>query len=326
MPIGSGLSAQLGLGMESTYGTYVAPTRFYEFNSESLTPDVRKLYSFARGSGRFQRASRVRTFVVGGNGDVELDVVTKGFGKIFEHMLGAMASSQVASTAEYKHTATPATNGLAGKSLTVQVGRPSTDGVVRPFNHLGGKIGGWTLSAAMDEILKLALTFDFKSVETSSALATASYPSGAAPLTFLDGTLTINGSSAATLKSVSLSGANAMDVERRSFGNVKREPIENGEFAITGEFASEFESLDAYNAWIAGTQQANLVVTFTGGTIPTTSNPYKLVLTLPVIEYTGSAPQVQGPEVLQQNLPFKALAPSSGNIITIDYHSDDTAA
>ena len=47
MSIGTGLAASLGVAAETTFGTYVAPTRFYEFNSESLA----KVKNFVQGGG-----------------------------------------------------------------------------------------------------------------------------------------------------------------------------------------------------------------------------------------------------------------------------------
>jgi len=50
MAIRSGLGAQLGFAAESTYGTYVAPTRFLEFTTEGL--DISQEPIASQGSGR----------------------------------------------------------------------------------------------------------------------------------------------------------------------------------------------------------------------------------------------------------------------------------
>lgn len=323
MPFGSGLDAQIGLAKESTYGTYVAPTRFYEFNNESIEPAVAKLYSRPLGTGRLQRTSRRRTFITGAGGDFEIDAVTRGLGLLLELMLGDVDTNQVGETDEYVHTFTASTDGKRGLYATVQVGRPDTSGTVQPFSYLGGKITGWTMTAAMDEILKIATTWDFKGQATSEALATASYATDPEPFTFLDGTLSIGGSGVGTVKGVSVTWAEALDTERRYFGNSKGEPLANGELAITGQLDSEFNSMTAYNAWVAGTEVVDMVLTFTGPLIPGESNPFKLVVTIPSLEYTGTAPTVGGPEIVQMNLPFKALDNGEDEIITIDYHTDD---
>lgn len=321
--IGSGLSAQLGIGLEETYGVYEEPDRFFEFNSESIKPDVKKLYSRGRGSGQYQRASRVTTFIVGGGGELDIDAVTKGIGRLLLLAFGQVATTAIGETDENRHRFTNVSDGLAGLSATVQVGRPSADGVVQPFSYVGGKLIKLKLSSAMDDILKIVTTWDFANETTAEDLAVASYPAGAVPFTFLGGTLTLDGDSAATIKGVTIETNRPLKTDRRSFGNHKREPIQNDEFTATGQFESEFESMDAYDAWVSGEQQANLVVSWLGPLIPEETAPYKIVATIPVLEYTGTAPQVDDDDVLDQNLPFKALWDGTNPLITVDLHTDD---
>lgn len=323
MAIGSGIGAQVGLGEESAYGTLVTPTRFLEFNSESIEVDVGKLESRGIGSGRFLRADRVKTYVKSAKGSLELDVMTKGFGLVFKHMLGSYANTLVAGS-ERKATVTPDPAALAGKSLTVQVGRPDVGGTVRPFTFKGGKVADWELKCALDDILKLNLNLDFQGVETTTALAAASYPTGAEAFVFTEGALTLGGTTTA-VKSVSVKGNNALALERRFLANTKKEPIANGEATVLGDLDCEFEDLAAYTAWVAGTQ-AELVLTFASPTVIAGGGPYKLVVTLPKVEYRGSTPKVGGPDLVMQPRPFKALYDGTNEIITLAYHSTDAAA
>lgn len=320
MAIGSGISSQVGMAAETAYGTYVPPVKFMEFNSEGIVPEVNIRYT--RGLGdRVQRSSRVRHLPRGAAGPIEVDVQNKGAGFLLSRCLGTVVSAQVGATTEYTHTITPDTaNGMTGMGTTVQVGRPSIDGVVRPFNYLGGKVTDWTLQCGINENLRLSTTFDFKGREEASALAAASYPAGTTAFTDLDAAITVDGT-ALRIKSFSLTGANALDTGRWFQGNFKREPIANGELAITGELGAEFEDLAYYNRWLAGTTAA-LVVTYSYGII-TGAAPFKLVTTLPVVEFTGSAPTVGSSEVLQQSLPFKALSNGTDPLIRWVYHTTD---
>lgn len=322
MPIGSGLSSQFGFAPEVTYGTFVTPSRFLEFNSEKLALTVEKLRT--RGiNDRYQRSTRVRTYVKDGKGTVELDIQNKGFGLLFKQALGGATIAQVGTTAEWKQTFTPDPSGLAGTMATVQIGRPDVGGTVRPFNYLGGKITEWEFGAALDENVKLTTTWDFKGGENTSALAVQSLPVDSTPLSFIDGSLTID-AAAVSVQRASVKGVNSLDTDRRFYGTTKKEPIANGEMEITGQLEMEFEDLTQYNKFVAGTQSA-LVLTYAYGQIPTTANPFKLVVTIPVIEYTGETPQVGSSAVLKQALPFKALYNGTNPLITIDYHSSDTA-
>lgn len=323
MALRSGLGAQLGMKAEMTYGTPVTVDRFYEFESESLNVDVGKVYNFAIGTGRWQRADRVKTYIRTASGSIVLPVMTKGFGLLFEHAIG---SNTITGDGDDKtHTIVPDANGGAGKSLTVQVGRPDVSGTVRPFTYEGGKVTSYELACNLDELLKLTLNLDFENVLTSTALASASVPSGNEMFIFTEGSLTIGGNTA-FVRTVTISGDNGLNVERRGLSNVKREPVAAGEATITGNLECEFESLDAYTAWSTGTTAA-LVLTFESPTaIAETETPYSLTVTLPAIEYTGSTPQVGGPDIVMQPLPFKALANGSDPIIKVEYVTSDTAS
>lgn len=322
---GTGLDAQLGMAKEVTFGTPVAVSRFFEFNSESIVPTVTEISRMPLGRGRFQRTTQHRTYVKGASGDFEIDAVNKGLGLLLEQMFGAVVVTQVDDTDEYVQVHTPHASGKRGLSATVQVGVPSTDGMVNPFTFSGGKITGWTMNAALDDILKISTSWNFASQTTQTALAVPSYPDDLLAFTFLDGTLSIDGDPVATMKSISLTAEEAMDTERDYFGNVRGEPLANGELVYTGQFDSEFNDMDAYNAWVSGTEIVDLAITFAAGEIPGTGNPYKLEITIPSLKYTGEAPQVSGPEVVQQNLPFKALFNGTDPIISCAYHSDDEA-
>ena len=61
------------------------------------------------------------------------------------------------------------------------------------------------------------------------------------------------------------------------------------------------------------------------GTPADTGNPHKLEITIPLIEYTGSAPKVSGPDIVEQLLPFRALHNGTDPLFSIAYHTSDTA-
>jgi hypothetical protein len=323
MVIASGLGAQLGIGEESTYNTPVTVTRFLEFNSEGLDVDVGIIESRGLGTGRFLRTDREKRFIRRAGGQVEFDVQTKGFGMLFKHCLGSYANTLVAGS-ERSALITPDADALKGLSLTVQVGKPDVSGVARPFTYAGGKVVDWQLKCALDEALKLALTLDFATVTTAAALAAASYPAGSEVFVFSEGALTVGGVTT-FVKSASIKGMNGLATERRGLGNVKREPLANGEATIEGELECEFEDLSAYADWVAGTQ-AQLVLTFTSPTIISGGGPFKLTVTLPAIAYRGSTPKVGGPDIVMQPRPFKALYNGSNPVITIEQRTTDTAA
>lgn len=323
MVIASGLGAQLGIGEETTYGTPVTVTRFLEFNSEGLEADVGVVESRGLGTGRFLRADREKRYIKAAGGPVEFDVQTKGFGVLFKHCLGSYANTPVAGS-ERSALITPDANALKGLSLTLQVGKPDVGGVARPFTYEGGKVVDWQLKCALDEALKLAVTFDFETVQTATGLAVASYPAGSEVFVFTEGALTVGGAST-FVKTASVKGTNALATDRRGLGNVKREPLASGEAVIDGELECEFEDLGAYADWVSGAQ-AQLVLVFTSATVIAGGGPFKLTVTIPKVAYRGSTPKVGGPDIVMQPRPFKALADGVNPVITIEQRTTDAAA
>lgn len=320
MAVPSGLSNQIGIAEETVYGTYVAPTRFLEFISEGLTVEKRQLESRSTGS-MFLKSGRVRHYIRGGGGQIELPFMNQGMGLLLKHALGAVATAHIGATAEYQHTFTPAADGGFGDFLTVQKGLADTGGTVRPFNYLGMKVTQWELQQAIDANLLFRLTFDGKTVETASALGVASYPAALTPLSFIDAVITID-TVETCIREFTLTGTRALDVARICLGNSKREPVANGEFVIGGTLGREFEGTAQYDDWIAGAEAA-LTATWQYGEVEPGGAPFGLTITIPSLFYTGETPQANGSEITLQNLPFKATDNGTDPVITLLYATTD---
>lgn len=324
MAIGSGLSAQVMLALEGGYGATTTPTQAIEFNECGLKFEPGTLES--RSSGRlFLPSGRSRRYTRQAGGNLALDFMNQGMGKLLKLMFGHVTGpTQVLSTVEYVQTHTPdSTGGGAGISAVIQHGIPTVAGVVEPFTFHGCKVTAWELVQEVDQNLRLSLTIDAKpQSDTATALASASYPADLTPLAFLDAVITIGGSSV-DLKTLTLSHQRALATDRRFLGNTKKEPIANGEWVYGGSFDKEFEDTDLYDAFVAG-ETAALVATWSYGEIGATGNPYKLVITLPEIRYDGENPTVAGSNIAMQRVPFKALDNGTDPVISAAYHSTDT--
>jgi len=322
MSVPSGIDAQLGVKQETTWGTAVVVDRFYEFLNESFETNVGNVESRGIGGGRFLRASRVKTYIKDASGTFVVPVMNLGAGLLLKHWLGAVSTNSAA-TPVIVHTFTPDTNGKLGLGLTVQVGRPDIGGTVRPFTYAGGKVISGELRCALDEELDLSLDMDFKSVVTATALASKSFAADMEPFIFVEGALTIGGS-AKLVRSASVKFSDAMKTDRRFLGNSKLQPLPNGWAEVTGNLEAEFEDLDEYAAFVAGTT-AELVLTFTTASVISVGNPFKLEVTIPAIQYTGETPKVGGPDVVMQALPFRVLNNETDPVITVELTTSDAA-
>jgi hypothetical protein len=322
MAIPTGLAAQLGVVTETTYGTPVTVTRFYELVDESMKMEIERMESKGLRAGT--RVLRSDRWVAGRKtaaGDVNLELANKSFGLLFTHMLGGAAVTTSA-TGVYTHTFTPSDLPV---SATVQVGRPNNAGTVQPFTYHGCRIASWEIAAQVGEIGKLKLSLVAEDEDTSTSLASASYPASLTLLTFKEATLTIAGS-AVPVTSATLRGDNGLAADRHRLGSqLTKQPLEAAVRVYDGELDADFESTTAYGRFIAGTEAA-LVLAFEGATI-TTGYTYLAQFTCNV-RFDGATPNVSGPEELRQPLRFKCLDSGAGasTALTLVYRTSDATA
>jgi len=294
MPLKSGLAGQVGFATETVYGTGVTVTRFVPLIDESISQDIDRLESSGVIAGA--RVLRSQQWSAGNrkiSGDIGLEVYDRSVGLLFRHMFGVVATT---GTGPYTHTFTP--GDLDDDSFTMQIGRPDIAGTVQPFTYAGCKVSQWELACAAGEIATLGLTVAAQSETTLTALATAAYATGIAPLTFVGGSLTI-AAGAYPIKKITLSGDNKLDYDRYFVGSdLMGQPLEADLREYTGTIESEFQSLTAYNRFVNGTEAALVVHLAKGAsTVDITCN----------VRFDGETPKLAGRGILQQPLPFKCV-------------------
>lgn len=296
MAIKSGLAAQLGVKAETTWGTFVAPTRFYPLISESLTEEIDRLESEGIIAG--QRVLRSEQWAAGNvdvGGDIQTELYQQGMGALLKACFGAVATT---GAGPYTHTFTP--GDLTDDHLSVQVGKPDTAGTVQPFSFYGMKVTDWELSIEAGGLVALTTSLVGKQLATSDSLATASYGTGAAtPFTFKHATASVAGG-AANVKKLTIKGSNGLDTDRRFIGSEYRaEPLEADLREYGGTVDLEFESLTQYNRFRNANEVA-LVSTISAGasaSLTTTMN----------VRFDGSTPEVDGRGIVQLSAPYKCI-------------------
>ncbi len=308
------------------YGNYVAPTRFLEFDSEGLNLVQQYQASKSLRSGNVvQRADRQFTDRKGIAGDVSFDVVSKGFGLIFKHMMGTpVITTPSGGTLTRDHTYT--IGDLWNKSLTVQVGRPDTGGTVQPFSYTGCKVTDWELSNAIDGFLSLKVTLDGKDETTAQTLGAASYAASAELLNFTGGQIQIAGGNVDVNK-FTLKGKTGLETGRyflRS-SSLKKEPIRINMVDITGEVDLEFNSLTDYNRFVnaTATNAVQMIATWTGSLIEGALN-YQMKATLPAVRFDGDTPNITDGGLVKLQMKFTALYDGTNEPVTLVYRTTDT--
>jgi hypothetical protein len=323
MALRSGIAAQIGFAAESTWGTRVAPTRFLEFVTEGFQLSIERIESRSiRAGNRVLRSDRWVADRRGASGQVEWEVATRGFGLLFKHMLGAVATSTPGGGVNTRdHTAT--LGDMDGLSLSIQVGRPDVGGTVRPFDYTGAKITQWEISSGVGGLLALRTTFDARDEDTAQTLATASYPTGQTLLSYVGGTVIVGGSQM-DLTEFSLQGSNGLKTDRHLIraSTLKKEQVPAEMVDLSGSLSAEFENLTPYNRFVNGTIAS--VVAKWEGPIIEASLKYHVEITLPAVRFDGETPTVGGPDIVPQSLPFRVLNDGTNPPISIVYRTDDT--
>lgn len=297
MPLASGLAGQVGIAEEVTYGTYVAPTRFLEFNDESLSLNRERIESRGIRAGR-RVLHRWAPGVQRAGGDLVIEASGAAHAILWKHILGAVNTT---GAGPYTHTCTP--GDLTGKSLTIQVGKPDIGGTVRPHSYLGCKFATAELAATVNEYATLTLGVYASHEDTGQSLGVASYPAALSPFVFTTGSVTLAGS-AFEVREFSLSIDNGLATDRHFIRGTTperpKEPLERARRSISGTLTADFSDLTAYNRYVNGTEAA-LVIDLTAGA----SN--RITITMNV-RFDGETPNVGGEDLLELSLPFKAVS------------------
>lgn len=327
MAIGSGLGAQLGVASESTYGTFVVPTKFTEFTKESLALKKTTAQSAGIAAGRLMAlASRRVVTRKEVSGSVDMEVTNKGMGLWLQQLMGTSVTPvQQAVTAAYLQTHTLAS--VAGKSLTIQKGVPLTTGTVTDKTLVGCKITSGEFSCGLGEMLAASFEIDGKDSDETQTLAAASY-SNMSPFHFGQMALKAGSFGAETaldgIRKVSVKIERPQDVERfyANQSALKKEPIENDQVKITGTLETDYvaTTLDDLHTSDAAT---SLVWEFVGPLIASTYFE-TFRITLPAVKLDEGPPVVDGFGVVKPSFNFTALYDGT-NPVKIEYMSTDTA-
>ena len=324
MAIGAGIGASLGVATESTFGTGVTVTRFYEFNSENL--QFRKNTAEGMGlraGGQLPRSQRRVVTTKDAGGDLDIDLPTRGLGLLLSYAMGTTPTATTVSSGVYSYTFT--LGDTYGRSFTTQVGVPQYGGTVTPKTLAGCKINNFELSVANGEIAKGKFGIDAQSLTTSTALSTVSYPVSGSVFNFAQGAITLNGSAVANIKDFSVTVDNTIKNDRYNLGalGLKSEQNISGFRKVSGKITAEFTDTTLLAAFLADTT-ASLALTFTGDTIAST---YKdtLSITLPACKFDADTPNVSGPGVVDLSMSFTVYDDGTNQPMTLVYQTSESA-
>ena len=339
------LQTQMGVVNEATYGTPVTVTRFVEFDSEGIKPEMSVIEpKVARTITRLPRYDRFVRGIYGHAGPIKFPVMTKGFGIWLTHMTGSTPTTTGPTDSTYSHVAD--VGSLCGDSFTLQVNRPY--GVCAlvdtPFTYAGGKLADWQLSCTNgdDGVVMFEGNALFASGESSTALASASYAAGMEFLPWGASDVVVGGI-ALPVYNWSVKCDNGLKADRKMLRNswARREPVENTLRTITVEFEIDLEAyVDGTPASTVGflrkAMQTNgqaaiatdayetVVITSRGPTLAGATTYPSLAISMGAVRFDDPWNNVDGPEASTLKVTGKALVPASGDQCKLTYITTDT--
>lgn len=336
MAIPSGLAGQVGIKAESTYGTYVAPDRFYEPVAE-VSFGLTKITQQGGGvaAGRLSQPGNVRVVTGrGGTGTLQIEGRQSKLGLLLSHIFGNTPTpTQQNTSTGYLSAFT--LNDLFGKFLTIQSGVPDVTGTVRPYSFLGCKVVAAEFACAMDGLLTISVDFDFRDVTEAQALATASYPTTSQkPFGWQCFSLKLGtyASEAAIsgVRGFTLRIERPADVDRRYAGNagLKSEQISNDFVAVTGTIEADYYTKADLADRFASDSSTAAIFSFEDTAVSLTGSPTiypKLDLRVSQMFLNEGTPKLNGPGVVTTSYSFVGQNDLTNPVVACNYISTDTA-
>jgi len=332
MAIGSGIGSQFGMAPETTYGTYVAPTRFYEARSARVSKVKNTASWDGLAAGRMVDRADGRAVTTKG-GRVELsDLVctTKDMGLLLNLIMGGtVAPVQQAATAAWLQTHPLADT--YGKMASCQSGVPLVGGTVTPRTALGSKVTSATFACAVDQLVTVSVEMDARDVVDTEVLAAASYGTARRPFHFgqmaVKTGATVAGATAADgVRGFSLTVERNIKIDQyyANGAGLKDQPVTANKVGITGTLNTDYKTAAHWADRFRDDSQFALVVEFVGANIASTYFE-TLRFALSAIYLNGDSPGITGPDVVQTDFPFQAYFDLTNPALSIDYMSTDVA-
>jgi hypothetical protein len=307
--------ASVGFSQETTYGTYVAPTRWLEYTDESL--DFNKNIKQGQGlrvGGRVARSARRVVPTADAGGDVSYELTSKGMGLLFDSALGSSTSTLVSGTTFQQVF----TLGDTPKSLTVQKGLPEAGGTVDAYTFLGAMIAQLELTFANADIGMAKFTLDCKDLSTAQSYVAPSYPTTPSLYHFANWSIqtgTLTAPTTTALASMPTPIADFRDATVQINNNLRNDRFNGGGSGrkskptvglrtITGSATVEYDSTTFRDAVLNETPMG-LLLQYTGAALSTGVETIQVVL--PEVKFDSELPKTNGTDLITQPMQFAVL-------------------
>jgi len=331
MAIGdSGLISPLsyvGVGRETTFGTYTTATAGIHFISSSLkTLKERQTLEQIETSRTFSQSIGLGRVI---EGDLEffVDPLNLAFGFFLQNAFGgavtsATATGETAGGLAFSHTFQIGTiTDQTNTSLCFNVRKGESSGG-KIFEYSGMRINELGITAELDEAVKGTVSLMGKdSTLTANDVSSSLTSFQSSPLSFVNGRISVE-TSFASLTSTSfwhvqtvewgLGNSLKGDTDSRRIGSDTIDILPPGMAIFTFNASIRFDTTTAYDAMLAETQ-LSAQLEFLGETLTTSLIRKGLRIDMPRIFVTNAGdPEIGGPdEILKADVEFAVLRDAS---------------
>ena len=318
-PLGTGLGGAVGIAAEgsSTYGTWVASTRWVEVRSFKMQEQLHVAQGTGLASGRIvDLGTRRRTIYQDAKGTMELEFLNQGQALLLANAMGSNATlTQIGTTTAYTLTCNLGAQDVQN-SLSMQSLVPNAAGTIFPQNFHGCKLQkvSWTI----DEMNPLMWTHDIdaQQVTTAEAAGTPSYTANTRTFTAQGMSFKVGAfGSEATIDGVrkmTCTIERGLKTDRIYLGNAtKFEPVTNAVVKVTGSADVDLTANNKSVLWDLYHSQAavpSIVMQFVGNAIGSSGSSDTLTLNpTNVFIDSGGTPELDGPDIVGTTLNWTGL-------------------
>ncbi len=313
-----GYGAAVGWGVESTWGTLAARTKFAEVISENIKKDVERQESpSTRGLSELRR----QDFLTSITGSFETEMLYAGYEILLEHLFGGVAGVVIGGSVDGFTNTYTLTDALP-PGLTIEANRgDSAAGQTALYE--GCKISSATFTFNPNEPVKV--TWNIVGQEETFINATAVvYPDYSGILLTKGHHVTCEINTVAqVIDSAEVTFDNGLDVAKRVMGvQTIAEPIRSTRRIVTGTITVDWTDKVLYEKFINGTAIAIELICTGTDMGNDTSDPLRFQITIPSARFSGETPSVSSTGIIKQALPFYGLSTGTGVLDSVYAETD----
>lgn len=336
---GSGIGSSFGTKVETTYGTFAAPSARWT-PVESCEIKRRPVYvkgNGLRGSDVRSKSERALTNQDAG-GTIKSEVYYNAMGQLFGSLMGDLAATPtVVGTTGQQYTLAWSST-VFGQSFSIQQGIPDTAQTVHNWQTMGCKVTDAQFECSPGSALMSTWTVDAQDhFESATSIATPTEPSdpyyswanmvvkiGAfGSETKVDGVSKWTGTFKRALDDKRFNAGNLTTNPNVSYA-IKDEQLTNGFSDIGGTLDTEYLNDALFENYFQTETPFSLIVAFTSTIDAGTATPYSISFNFPCCYFIGDDPTIAGPQIVKPSMPFEVWNDGTHAPATITIVGTDT--